>query len=234
MTVIHKRFYDKAHIEDREENFAVLLDKRIVKTPARRDLVLPTRKLAQAIAQEFDRQEEKIDPTTMPITRLANTVIDGIADNPQPIAEDIMRFIASDLLFYRAETPLELVERQRTAFDPVLDFIETKFSSRFDIGTSLNHITQPRESLMPISTYINAITSAFVLGGLHTITTLTSSGLMAIALMETAFDADRIWSIAHLDEDWTVEHWGEDEEAMARRQFRWHEFNAALTFLAAS
>jgi len=230
MAIMKKRFYEKPDVEAQEEGFAILLDRRTVKTPARRNLVVPSLELAQAIAQEFGAQQEKIDPTTMPITRLANTVIDGIADNPHPIAEDIMRFIANDFLFYRVDSPLELVEQQRAAFDPILDFVESRFSSHFNITTSIRAIPQPRESLNPIRAYINAIISPFVLGALHTVTTLTSSGLMAIALKETAFDADTIWSIAHFDENWTAQQWGQDEEAMLRRQFRRREFDAALTF----
>jgi len=236
MATKQKRFYDQAAIQAQEQEqgrgFAVTLDGRVVKTPARRDLIVPSSKLAQSIAQEFNQQQEKIDPTTMPITRLANTVIDGIIDHPQIIAEDMMRFIASDLLFYRVDAPLELMERQRQAFDPVLDFIEEKFSSHFEIGTNITFITQKREAFFPIRTYINAIASPFVLGGLHTITTLTASGLIALALKEAALDGDTAWKIAHLDEDWSFEHWGADQEAMERRAFRRCEFDAALAFLA--
>jgi len=215
--VIQKRFYAQADVEKREEGFVVTLDGRVVKTPARRDLLLPTDELAQNIVQEFAIQEEKINPITMPMTRLANTVIDGIVDNLHAIAEDIMRFIAADQLFYRADSPLELVTRQQQAYDPVLDFIAEKFSSHFEIGTNLEFITQRREALYPIRTYINSITSPFVLGGLHTITTLTASGLTAIALREGRIDADKAWKIAHIEEDWTVDHWGEDREAIDER-----------------
>jgi len=226
-----KRIFDKAEVVEQEQGFTVTLDGRTVKTPARRDLILPTQKLGHSIALEFNNQSEKIDPKTMPATRLANTVIDGIADNPQPIAEDIMRFIAADQLFYRAGAPEELMARQRAAFDPVLDFIETKFSCHFEIGETLTFITQKRESLSPLRHYINAIACPFILGGLHAITTLTASGLIAIALKEVALDGDKAWEIAHLEEDWTAEHWGEDEEAMARRAYLHREFDAAFDFI---
>jgi len=226
-----KRIFNKAEVSEQEQGFSVTLDGRTVKTPARRDLILPTQKLADVVASEFNVQGEKIDPKTMPTTRLANTVIDGIADNPQPIAEDIMRFIAADQLFYRVKAPEELIVRQEGAFDPVLDFIETKFSCHFEIGETLNFITQARDSLNPLRHYINAITSPFVLGGLHAITTLTASGLIAIALREAALTGDTAWTIAHIEEDWTAEHWGEDAEAMARRAYQHREFDAALEFI---
>jgi len=226
-----KRIFNKAEVVEQEQGFTVALDGRTVKTPARRDLLLPTQKLACSIALEFNNQSEKIDPKTMAATRLANTVIDGIADNPQPIAEDIMRFIAADQLFYRAGAPEELNTRQREAFDPVLDFIETKFSCHFEIGETLTFITQARDSLNPLRHYINAITSPFVLGGLHAITTLTASGLIAIALREDALTREAAWENAHIEEDWTAQHWGQDEEAMARRAFQHREFEAALDFI---
>jgi len=228
---MQKRFYDKADVEIREGSFIVTLDGREVKTPARRVLELPTQSLAQAIAQEFNKQGEKIEPTSMAATRLANTVIDGIVDNPQAIAEDIMRFVSADMLFYRAASPEELKTRQREAFDPVLDFMETKFSCHFEIGETLTFIPQPRDSLMSVRHYINAITSPFILGGLHTITSLTASGLIAIALKEAALDKESAWTIAHIDEDWTNEHWGSDKQATQRRTLQWHDFNTAFAFL---
>jgi len=231
MASLNKRFYEKTNVEERGLSFAVTLDGRIVKTPARRELILPSQQLAQIIAQEFDQQAETINPALMPATRLANTVIDGIVDNPQPIAEDIMRFIAADQLFYRVSEPEELKQRQMSAFDPLLDFIEAKFSIQFEIGEKLAFITQKRESLSPLRHYINAITSPFVLGGLHAITSLTASGLIAIALKEAAIEGDKAWEIAHLEEDWTAEHWGQDAEALARRTYQALEFNAALAFL---
>jgi chaperone required for assembly of F1-ATPase len=90
----------------------VLLDGRAVKTPAGGSLAAPSRPLAQAIAAEWDAQGERIDPATMPLTRLANTIIDGVAPDPGPVADEIVKYLGSDLVCYRADTPEGLVRLQ--------------------------------------------------------------------------------------------------------------------------
>ncbi len=99
----------------------VLLDGKPVRTPARRALTAPAPGLAEALAAEWNAQEEVIDPAAMPLTRLANSIIDGVAQTPLPVAEEIAQYLRSDLLFYRAEGPQGLVERQERQWDPVLD-----------------------------------------------------------------------------------------------------------------
>ena len=55
-----KRFYKDVAVTPQEGGFAILLDGRTVKTPARNILVLPTEKLASAIAAEWREQGEEV------------------------------------------------------------------------------------------------------------------------------------------------------------------------------
>src|SRR5579859_2569881 len=115
-----RRFYAQASVAQEADGYAVRLDGKPVRTPARRILAAPTRALAEAMAAEWQAQRDVIDPSTMPLTRLANAIIDGVADRPEPVAAEIVKYCGSDLLFYRARNPAELVERQRRHWDPVL------------------------------------------------------------------------------------------------------------------
>ncbi|HEY0440175.1 MAG TPA: ATP12 family chaperone protein, partial [Xanthobacteraceae bacterium] len=119
-SAVRKRFYENATAEPAEDGFAVRLDGRPVRTPARNVLVALSRPLVQALADEWQAQTEVIDPAKMPLTRLANTIIDGVAPNPQPVAAEIEQYLGSDLLFYRAEQPEGLVRSQAEHWDPVL------------------------------------------------------------------------------------------------------------------
>ena len=58
-------------------------------------------------------------------------------------------------------------------------------------------------------------------------TTLTGSALLALAVAEGFLDAPGAWKAAHVDEDFQMRAWGADDEALARRERRWREMEAA-------
>lgn len=227
-----KRFYKKVDFKCEEGGFSILLDGNPVKTPARRHLLIPTEALAALVVQEFTIQEEIIDPVKMPITRFVNTVVDGIADNMQVIFEDLLRFVACDMILYRAQTPQELVQRQCKHWDFLLDWVEEKLGVCFNVAEGVMHVEQPREVIQAVSNYLRKVESPYVLAALHTMTTLTGSALVAIAVAEKRIEVDDAWAIAHLDEDWTMEQWGIDKETMTLRAYKKVDFNAAATIIS--
>jgi chaperone required for assembly of F1-ATPase len=201
-----------------------------VRTPARRVLAAPTLALAEAIAAEWQAQKDVIDPAKMPLTRLANAIIDGVADAPQPVAAEIAKYLASDLLLYRAGAPPGLVERQAQHWDPILDWARQALGADFKLGEGVVHVAQPEAALAAARAAIPL--EPWRLGAVHAMTTLTGSALIALAMARGALSADAAWQAAHVDEDWNLAQWGRDEMAAARREFRFAEFQAAATVLA--
>lgn len=227
---LHKRFYKEATVgAEGEGGFPVLLDGRPVRTPARRVLAAPTQALAQALADEWNAQAETIDPARMPLTRLANAVIDAVAERPQPVADEIVKYLGSDLVCYRAEGPEGLVARQSEIWDPVLAFARDALGARFVQVQGVIFSAQPPEATETARAHIP--NDAWCLGAVSSITTLTGSALLALALAKGTLDADAAWEAAHLDEDWQMAQWGRDELAIARREFRRADFDAAATVL---
>ena len=227
---LRKRFYKDASVgAEGEGGFPVLLDGRPVRTPARRPLAAPTQALAQALADEWNAQTETIDPARMPLTRLANAVIDAVADRPQPVADEIAKYLGSDLVCYRAEGPEGLVARQSEIWDPVLAFARDALGARFAQVQGVMFSAQPQEATEAARAHIPG--DAWRLGAVSSITTLTGSALLALALAKGALDATAAWDAAHLDEDWQMAQWGRDELAIARRNFRRGDFDAAATVL---
>ncbi|ARQ10299.1 ATP12 family chaperone protein [Rhizobium etli] len=222
-----KRFYAEVAVAEHEDGFAITLDGKMVRTPARQVLAVPTEALAQLVAAEWQAQGQEIDPATMPVTRLVNTALDGVATNAQAIFEDILRFSSSDLLCYRADGPELLVERQRERWDPVIDWAANDLGARFILIEGVMHHEQPREATAAFAVTLARHQGPMALAALHTITTLTGSAILALALAEGRLTVEEVWSLAHLDEDWTIEHWGRDEEAEERRAKRYAEFKAA-------
>lgn len=222
-----KRFYKDVTVAPSEDGHAIHLDGRAVKTPAKNQLVAPTAALGALLRDEWDAQTEVVNPATMPITRLVNTAIDGIASDPQAVVEDMLRFSASDALCYRADEPEGLVERQRAQWDPVLDWAANDLGARFILIEGIMPQEQPREAISAFGARLRNHENPVALAALHTITSLTGSAILALAFAEGRLSMDEAWALAHLDEDWTIEHWGTDEEAEARRAHRYVDMTAA-------
>ena len=229
-TVLPRRFYETAATAAVAGGHAVRLDDKPVRTPARRVLAAPTLALAEAIAAEWQAQKHVIDPAKMPLTRLANAIIDGVADASLPVADEIGKYLASDLTFYRATSPQGLVENQARHWDPILDWARQAFGADFKLGEGVVYVAQPQAALAAVRAAIPE--EPWRLGAVHSITTLSGSALIALAMARGALAADAAWQAAHVDEDWNMAQWGRDEMAMARREFRLAEFQAAVTVLA--
>ncbi len=228
-----KRFYKEARVGQAEGGFAVHLDGKPILTPGRTMVLLSTEPAARLVAEEFERQAEEIDPPTMPVTRLVNTTIAGVARQPDAVLEDILRYASSDLLCYRAEGPERLVSLQAEAWDPVLDWARNSLGARLFLAEGVIHVEQPREAIAALGVHLRMAAEPFRLACLHVMTTLTGSALLALAVDAGEIDVEQAWKAAHVDEDWTIEHWGEDAEAAAARRDRQRDMVAAYALLTA-
>ena len=222
-----KRFYKEVGIGHDSDRFTVELDGRTVKTPAKKVLSLPTRAAAELVAGEWRDQLDVIDPGRMPITRLVNSALDGVANELDAVLGDIVKYAGTDLLCYRADAPQSLVDRQASKWDPVLYWAADTLGARFILAEGIIHQEQPASAIEAYAKAIGKYRDPLAVAALHTITTLTGSALLALALAEGHLDAERAWTAAHADEDWNIEQWGADAEAEARRAHRWQDMKAS-------
>lgn len=222
---LRERFYRAAEARAHDDGFVIVLDGRPVRTPARKALAFPVRDLAEAAASEWAAQKDAIDPFSMPLTRLANAIIDGVVDNPAPVAQEIEKFLGTDLLYYRAARPPGLVARQSEAWDPVLAWARASLGAQFILSEGIVFVEQPEQALMRARTAVPA--DPWRLGAVHAMTTLTGSALLALAVAAERLSVGEAWEAAHVDEDWNMERWGEDPLVLERRAFRWAEMQAA-------
>ena len=226
-----KRFYKEVSVAAVDGGFAVLLDCKPVKTPGRNVLILPTEKLAVAIASEWRSQGDEIIPTNMPLLRLANTVIDGIAANRADVIGAILRFGENDLLCYRAHQPLELVSRQRTGWDPWLEWAREKHGAGMAVGEGLTHVDQTPEALTALRRALEDF-DAFTLGGLHVVASITGSTVLALAVAAGEISGAQAFELSRIDEIYQAEKWGEDAEAVKRAAALAHELDKAVELIA--
>jgi chaperone required for assembly of F1-ATPase len=224
-----KRFWKAVTVAEAEGGFAVLLDARPVRTPAKAPLLLPSHAMAEAIAAEWEAVEGAVDPRTMPVTRRANAAIDKVALQFEEVAQLVADYGGSDLLCYRAEAPEALVEAQAQAWDPLLDWAADTFSSRLCVTRGVVPVAQPADCLDRLAAVVRA-TTPFQLTALYDLVGLSGSLILGLAATRGEFDAESLWSLSRLDEDWQAEHWGEDEEASANAALRKTEFLRARHF----
>ncbi|TPQ31703.1 ATPase [Bradyrhizobium guangdongense] len=230
-TPLRKRFYKEAGIAAADGGFAITLDGKAIRTPSARQVVIPARALAEAVAAEWAAQAETINPMTMPLTRLANSVVEGVVDRVDDVADDLARYFQSDLLFYRAGHPEGLVAREAAHWDPVLFWAAETLGAHFILSEGIMHVPQPEQAIAAARAALPG--DPWSIAALHVITTLTGSGLLALALAHGVREPDQVWAAAHVDEDWNAEKWGVDEEAAARRAARQRDFDAAVRVLQA-
>jgi chaperone required for assembly of F1-ATPase len=229
-----KRFYRKAAFAsaaDGLDGFALLLDGRPVRTPARAALVVPTARLAEAIAAEWNAQRDRVDPRSMPLTGLANAAIDRAAPDPTTFAAGLAAYGETDLLCYRAEAPQALVHRQSMLWDPLLAWARRRFDAGLETVAGIVHRPQPAAALDRLGSAVAAM-DAFSLAALSPLVTISGSLVIALALSEGAVSTGEAWAATTLDEAWQAENWGEDELAAAVLEARRREFEAAGFFLS--
>jgi chaperone required for assembly of F1-ATPase len=227
-----RRFYKEVAAQQRDGAFVLLLDGRVAKTPGGNDLALPTLMAGQALAAEWAALGEVIDPALMPLTRIVNSAIDGVAHRLASTAEEIVKYAGSDLVCYRAPEPQALARAEASAWDPVLAFARNRLGAFFLCTEGVLFIEQPEAAMLAVQAAVarianNGPAAPFALAALSVMTTLTGSALLALAVVHCDLTAAEAWRAAHLDEDFEMQAWGEDAEALRRRARQWREMEAA-------
>lgn len=225
-----KRFYERAEALAAPEGRELRLDGRPARTPARNLLRHASRPVMEAVAREWAAQGERIDPATMPMTRLLNVALDAVPARAREVADDIVNYAGSDLLCYRAGEPASLVEAENAAWNPVLDWAKETLGARLTLAQGVMFARQPAEATAAVARAVDAaLDDPLTLAALHAMTSLTGSALLALAVWKGVLTAEQAWAAAHVGEDHQMRVWGADAEALARRAARWAEMQAAAS-----
>lgn len=207
-----KRFWKDVNVIEQDGGFAIQLDTRAVKTPAKAALTVPTRAMAEAIAKEWDAVTEKVDPNVMPFTRSANAAIDKVAMQFDEVAKLLAAYGGSDLLCYRAETPDALVQRQNDGWDPLLDWAHETYGARLKATVGIMPIEQDETALSVLTAPLFEATP-FELAALHDLIAMSGSFVLALCVTQRRLSPQQAWDLSRIDEDWQIEQWGADEDA---------------------
>lgn len=225
-----KRFWTEVAVEPEGDGWAIRLDDRTLRTPARAPLVVPTEQLAKAIAEEWLSVEAAIDPRDMPLTGFANAAIDRVAPDREAFASGLARYAEADLACYRAERPRALVDMQAQSWDALLAWARRRFDVDFCTTAGVVHVGQPAATIDRLSHAV-ATLDAFRLAGLSPLVTIGGSLVAALAVLERVLPAEQAWDAVSVDERWQLQQWGADAEAELALANRRHDFLAAARFL---
>lgn len=207
-----KRFWKEAVVVPSGSGFTVALDGKPIRTPGKAPLVLPTRALAQMVAEEWQSQAGEVRPVTMPATRTANSAVDTVATHRTSIVADLSGYGGTDLLCYRAEKPAELRDRQAAAWDPLLVWTEARFGAGLRVGEGIVPVWQDPASLAALAAEVER-QDDFQLAAFHDLVVLSGSLVIALAVIEGVRSPEEAWRLSRIDETWQIEQWGDDEEA---------------------
>jgi chaperone required for assembly of F1-ATPase len=225
-----KRFYKKAEAVPTAGGHGVGLDGRLVKTPGKRDLVVPSLALASAVAAEWDAQQGEIRRERMPLTRLAGATIDRNSTQREAIVRQMAHYAGTDLVCYRATHPPALAARQQAVWQPLIDWAVERYDAPLAVTTGVVPASQPAASLESFAVAV-AAHDDFSLTALHAATTACGSLVIALALLEGRLDAAAAFAASQLDESFEIEAWGEDAEQAERRAALAAEIAAAARFM---
>ena len=226
-----KRFYQRAEPVQRTGGHGITLDGRPIKTPGRRDLVVPTEALARGIAEEWNAQQAEVRTVTMPLTRLAATAVDRVATQRDAIIRHTANYAATDLLCYRATHPPALAARQQAVWQPLIDWAVVRYDAPLVITVGVIPKSQSAASLRSFAAAV-ATQEDFALTALHVATAACGSLVIGLALIEGHLNAAQAFAASQLDEDFQIEAWGEDPEQAARRQALATDIAAAAQFVS--
>jgi chaperone required for assembly of F1-ATPase len=226
-----KRFWKDVELAGIEGAWQIMLDGRPVRTPARALLQIAPATLAAGVAAEWREVGEKVDPRAMPLTGLTNAAIDHASLNPEAFARTFTGYAETDLLYYRAEGPEALVDRQAQAWDPMLGWARRRFDVDFRVTQGIMHVAQPAFTVERLSSFVLTL-DPFRLAGLSPLVTIGGSLIAALAMLEGQVSAAAAWEAVSIDERWQLEQWGADADAQLALENRRRDFLSAARFLS--
>ena len=212
-----RRFYKQALYEKQGRTWQVMLDDKALRTPARQVLRLPTEKLAIVLAEEWQDQQDRINPDQMPLTKLANVAQDHVAPDKVPSAGELMRFAANDVICFRVAEPKRLQELQASKCDPWLDWAAQEFGARLGVT---NELRPPDMPLAALENMRNAALKLdpFTLTALLHAVSILGSAVLGFAMVQNQMDAKTAFDLSRIEEDWQIKQWGDDDEALLRSE----------------
>lgn len=222
-----KKFYHMVSTERDGDAFTVALDGRRIKTPGKREVVMPSGQLAQAVAQEWEAQGDDIDPETMPLTQLVNTSLDRVAPRMEEVVQELVAFGDTDLLCYRDGDDPDIFARQGALWDPAIEAFSAKYGINIQTTSGVMPVKQDpalRKRLIEIVREFDS----YSLTAFHACVSGLGSIILALAVFGGDMTLKAAWKLSILEQTLQEERWGTDSEVEEKRQRVYAEVKTGL------
>lgn len=211
-----KKFYKTAEAGTAPGGYTVRLDGKNMKTPLGHPLLLQSQALANEIAAEWNGQGAEIMPASMPLTQLANTMLDkATGDDRAVMNAEIVKYASSDLVCYFASHPADLVARQEEVWLPLLKWMQEKHGVALETVRGIQYVNQPAEAIATVKKAVDNL-SPVDFTAAQAVMGATGSAVIALAVVGGGTDPETAWKAACVDEIYQLEKWGEDSLARKR------------------
>ena len=226
-----RKFWKTVKVKKNSSNsYEILLDKNVLKTPLKKDLIIQNSKIAEEIYKEWNQDTNILDTDAMIFYGIISTSIDKISNNRILYVNEILNFIDTDLICYRAEEPNDLVQWQSKNWDPILLKVEKYINNKIDVFKGIMPSKQNKGIKFKITKFLTKFSDLEIIA-LHRITNITGSVFLSLCILNNDIVKEKVFNLAYLDELWQAKNWGNEQEASNNREKINIELNRIIYFL---
>ena len=226
-----RKFWKTVKVKKNSSNsYEILLDKNVLKTPLQKDLIIQNSKIAEEIYKEWNQDTNILDTDAMIFYGIISTSIDKISNDRILYINDILDFVDTDLICYRAEGPNDLVQWQSKNWDPILLKVEKYINNKIDVFKGIMPLKQNKGIKFKITKFLTKFSDLEIIA-LHKITNITGSIFLSLCILNNDIIKEKVFELSHLDELWQAENWGYEEEASKNREKINIQLNRTMYFL---
>ncbi len=145
------------------------------------------------------------------------------------VIEGIASFLNTDLMCYRAEKNSELEKIQKKIWDPLINFVESKYAFTFYTTSGVIPINQEssnREKLIKILSKLDR----HQLTTFYYITNFSNSNIITLNFLANNINSKNTWKAMSIEEEYNLKKWGKDKEAWHRLLDKKKYFNEIINF----
>lgn len=226
-----KKFWETIEIKKvSSKEFYILLDNKKLKTPLKKELTLSNHLMAKEVLKEWDQRSDIINTDDLVFYGLLSTAIDRVREEKNSYINDIINFIDTDLICYRADNPIDLVSHQNKYWDPIISLTEKYVNTKINVFKGVIPSQQNSKVHHEIKNLIVELSDVQI-SVLHRITNLIGSVFLSLCIIKKDLTNKQAFELSFLDELWQAENWGYEEDASAKRKKIKNELNRLILFI---
>lgn len=213
-----KRFYKDVKIITNESNiqkirtYSLAMDNRNLRSASGKIIEIPSYPLALAAASEWDQQHPNINKSCMPLFSILNLChdYDESLKNKDGIIDEIVRYLQTDTLLYRAFDSQDLAEIEEEKWGPATKQLMDMLEIELGTTSTFSPPSVPQHSQDQVRLYLETF-NMWELISLERIVMTLKSSILALLLSAREITSERAVDLSLVELDFQTNRWGEVE-----------------------